>query len=263
MATDRYWDMILEREVVFAKERQSLGISGCCFDGEPRVTACSELKADETVIPNEAWAIHGEESEEELDMGFPMEQRHIDLENVCEEEVYPERGENEEEEEECQQEDREAGRLDEGAMAKAGANLIRMCGLIVSPAICDVVAAYLREKMDGVIRHYFLNLADPSITDAVLEFVKKMVRYTPEVSKTATSTILSQARIERHEMNTLAKRISRSEISPQAKAKLVARAQQEQQRPECSEENPTNTCHSIRLGRALFGRDHFSRMLRA
>ncbi len=190
-----------------------------------------------------------------------------ELENLCEEVFYPDRDGSEEI---ASQEEREEKRYNPKTMLQVAKNLLRMLYGLADDSVSmeefeslnPIIAIYLRERMDGVVRHFFKNLRDEHITETVLDFVRKMVLYKPAVSQKEKNHILPHARIERHEMNALRKKIQHAEISSQAKARLISRVQREQSRPGYRGANPNDNCHVIRLGRALFGKDRFGRMLR-
>ncbi len=260
----------------------------CDEKGSPRVrnagkggggtrTLCTELAGDNTVISKEAWARDGEDPETEVtETGIfdcdsdrdprDPENHHIETENLCEEDIYPDRYDDDDDDQEW----RETKRRDPKAMLMAAKSLLRLLYGAADDSVSmeefeslnPIIAIYLRERMDGVVRHFFKNLRDEHITETVLDFVRKMVLYKPAVSQKEKNHILPHARIERHEMNALRKKIQHAEISSQAKARLISRVQREQSRPGYRGANPNDNCHVIRLGRALFGKDRFGRMLR-
>ncbi len=257
------------REMELVKERGKL--VGSCFDGEPRRTACTELAGDDTVIPKEAWVEHGEEIEK-MDTGIfdhdshDPECRYIDRENLCEEDIYVDRYGDEEE---MSQEEREAKRRDPKAMLTAAKSLLRMLYGLADDSISifefegitktnSIIVIYLRERMDGVVKHFFKNLRDEHITETVLDFVRKMVPYKPAVSREEENHILPHARIERFECEAAIRRISsNSEISGEMKRRLINQASWEGSRH-------NNGNHlAIRLGEAIFGKSRFNRMLRS
>lgn len=232
--------------------------SGRGFITEPRRTLCAELVGNDTVISNEAWAVHGEEVKE-LDMGFfpndphDPERKHVDLENLAEEDIYPDRDGLEEE---LSQEEREEKRLDPAAIVKAGVNLIQKLELEPTKMNCDIVAIYLEKRVDGLVGRFLSDLKFNRSEEAgvIVEFFEKMKKFQPSISERATSVIVAQARTEKHEEKEKVCEIrNNTEISQEAKHRLIAQAQNRY----------TNGNHlAARLGLALFGKDKFGRMLR-
>jgi hypothetical protein len=211
--------------------------TGRGFDGEPKRTACTEIVGNDTVIPNEFFAEHGEFDEMEPDNGMdtgifendPHDTcvHHQELENLSEEDFYPDRHD-------CSEEEREANRdseWDPNRVAQAGANLMTQLNLTPTREMCNVIAAYmgrLEHRMDGAIHHCLDNRHNQAVVEAAVEFAGKMNKYLPEISK-------------------------------QARDRLVADAQMEQQLQRRLD-GPAN-----KLGQAIFGKDwsRWSRLLRA
>jgi hypothetical protein len=233
---------------------------GFIGEGEPHRTLCTELVGNNTVIPKEAYAVHGEEVEE-LDMGFPFrdprdpEYHHQELENLSEEDVYPDRYGSEEI---ANHEEREAKRCDLAAIAKAGVNLMLKLKIEPTKMNYDIVAIYLDKRTDGLIGRFFLNLKYNRSEEAgaIVEFFEKMKKFQPSISERATSVILAQARTEKREEEEekLCEIRNNTEISQEVRRRLIAQAQ--------SRHNNGNHL-ATRLGQILFGKDKFGRMLRA
>ncbi len=170
------------------------------LDKEPSQTLCTELTGNDTVIPKEAWAVHGEEVEE-MDTGIfdhdlhDPEYRHQDLENLAEEDIYPDRHDLAEDE-------REANRdpeWDPNRVARAGAKLMIELELSPTRAMCDVVGAYmgrLEYRMDGVIYHCLNCKRDNDVVEAAVKFAEKMSKYFPEISKKARDRLIADAQME-------------------------------------------------------------------
>lgn len=237
-----------------------MGKANDWLEKEPTLTLCSELRGNGTVIPDEAWMMHGEGSSGELDLGFfpnnshDPERKHQELENLCEEDFYPDRDGLEEE---LSQEEREARRCDPVAIAKAGINLIQKLEIELTKINYDIVAIYLERKTDGLVGRFLSDLKynRSEEAEAIVKFFEKMKKFQPSVSERATSVILAQARIEKREEEARLRGIrNNNEISQEAKRRLVAQAQN----------HHSNGNHlAARLGRALFGKAKFNQMLRA
>ncbi len=175
--------------------------SGRGFDGEPRRTLCTELREADAVVPAEAWAVHGEFDEAEPDNGMDTgvfgQIKHVELENLTEEDIYPDRDDF------LVEEEREANRDPEWnpkAVAQAGANLMIALNLNnPTRAMCNVVAAYMGQtecRMDGVIHHCLNCKNDGDVVEAAVEFAGKMERYFPEISPKAKKRLITDAQIE-------------------------------------------------------------------
>lgn len=199
-------DKVLRKTVAKMREGDGRG-----FISEPQGgTLCTELRGNDTVIPDEAWAIHGEDPEVEVteegifdcdaerDPRDP-ENHHIELENLAEDDFSPDRYDDTEEE-------REANRdpeWDPRAVAQAGVKLMNDEKLSPTSAMCQVVGAYmgrLEYRMDGVIYYYLdarrnnvLVEAALEIEDAAIEFAIKMAKHFPEISKQARKRLIDEA----------------------------------------------------------------------
>lgn len=191
-----------------AKKREG---DGRGFISEPQGgTLCTELRGNDTVIPDEAWAIHGEDPEVEVteegifdcdaerDPRDP-ENHHIELENLAEDDFSPDRYDDTEEE-------REANRdpeWDPRAVAQAGVKLMNDEKLSPTSAMCQVVGAYmgrLEYRMDGVIdyclgarRNNDLIETALEIEEAAIEFSGKMAKHFPEISKRTRKRLIDEA----------------------------------------------------------------------
>jgi len=182
--------------------------SGRGFIGEPRRTACTELRGNDTVVPDEAWAVHGEDPETDVtDVGIfdcdsdrdprDSENHHVETKNLSEEDFYPDRHDRTEDE-------REANRDPEwnpNKIAEAGVNLMIELGLSPTPTrqMCDVIGVYIQRlecRMDGVIHYCLDNRRDEEVVKASLEFAEKMNKYFPEISKEARDRLVADAQTE-------------------------------------------------------------------
>lgn len=168
--------------------------NGRGFIGEPTRTLCSELRGDDTVIPDEAWAVHGEEVGE-MDTGIP---RPVSKNNFSSwigyaaDEIDRQNGGSYDQTED----EREARRRSSQVAVEARLNLIRTLGLSFKGTMCHIVDIYLFNRMDGVIDHYLNCKHDNDVIEAALEFAGKMSKYFPEISKNARKRLIAAAQIE-------------------------------------------------------------------
>lgn len=167
------------------------------FFGEPSRTLCSELRGDNTVIPDEAWCIHGEPVEE-LDMGYPTRdplRRHLDLENISEREFFPHRYDHSEEEKEANRDPE----WDPNRVAEAGDKLIGMLGLFRTYQMEEIVACYmgrLEGRMDAVVHHCLNNRRNRPTMEAGEEFARKIAGHSPVISQKARDRLVAEAQRE-------------------------------------------------------------------
>ncbi len=217
--------------------------------------------------------MHDGEEVEEMDTGIPLHdpaRKHVDLENLCEEDIYPDRDGSEGI---ADQEEREEKRQEPKAMLKAAKNLLRIVYGATDESVSmeefessnPIIAIYLRERMDGVIAYYFDNRYDSKIAEDVLEFCRKMFQFQPRMSKRVMTDIITQARkevgsneVDSNGGGNLPYSLDKLPISSRAKAKLISKAQWEQSR----HNNHNSDKPASRLGKAIFG-NRWERILRA
>jgi len=250
------------------------------FIGEPRRTACTECVGDKTVIPDEAWARDGKEIEE-MDTGIPrirdddggkMFGKHrkftswigyvADQIERRAELPTPEDELIAREQERCNQ----CRMCEEGQAidpVKAAFNLMAAIEVEPTPEMCFVVGAYIEEDMkspmsrgmDGVIRHYFQNAN--GVREAVLEFIFRLKifmenefhekNFVPEFSEESGRALFDRAEAEeKKDATSLVKRIKALDISSNAKAQMIAKAQLERR-------GSGNGGPAYKLGEAIFG----------
>lgn len=248
------------------KEDKEMGKNGNGrgFIGGPRQTLCTELRGNDTVIPNEAWAIHGEEAEE-LDTGIPrirdddggkMFGRHRKFTS------WVGFAADQIEQQAKTPEDELIAKEEEVSLVQAAINWMRLIEVDPTPEMCLVIGAYIEEDMksplsrgmDGVVRHY--SQSANSAKEAVLEFISRLrtfvedelreKNFTPQFSEEAGRAIFDRTHAEENKgVGDLIKRIKAMEISSNAKAQMIKRAQ--------SERSGHGTGPAYKLGEALFG----------
>ncbi len=167
------------------------------------------------------------------------------------------------------QEEREERRQNPKNMLKAAKSLLRLLYSAADDSVSmkefesgsmtnSIITCYLWERMDGVIKYYFDNLRDESISSAILDFAEKMAPYKPAVSNDEVNHILPHARIEKFEYEVAIRRISsNSDISGEMKRRLINQASWEKSR------HNNGNYLTIHLGEAIFGKNRFNRMLRS
>lgn len=177
-----------------AKKREG---DGRGFEGEPRQTLCTELCGNDTIIPKDAWVIHGEEPKE-MDTGIPKPSPYVRKNPFTSYVGYAsdELDRQNSNSYDSTEDEREARRRTPQVAVDARLNLIRTLRSSLKGIMCEIVDIYLYKRMDGVIHYCLDHKCDQAIVEAALEFAGKMAKYFPEISKEAKDRLIADAQIE-------------------------------------------------------------------
>ncbi len=147
-------------------------------------------------IPKEFWAHDGEER---VDTGIPVKpegEEFVPLEEFCEEECLGGDERYEHVDGTSDEEMREAHRSQRNIQLEAGMRLMDMLFFPETAEMCIIVGLYVRFRLDGVVRHFFKNLANAAIVEATLYFAERIREYQPEIPQVTCQEINWKMRCE-------------------------------------------------------------------
>lgn len=193
-------------------------------------------------IPKELWVHHGDTEDPFQDDGIPSRRegavafRHdfglvvpfVPLEEFCEKECFGGDERHKHVDGDGDEDIRIRNRSQRNVQLEAGMRLMNMLFLPETAEMCIIVGLYIRLRMDGVIRHFFKNLANAAVVEATLYLVEKIREHQPEISSEAREFVMTRAEEEIRKMKLAisdALKKYRDVISPEAMAAAYRKQQ--------------------------------------